>query len=280
MYHTRIDPLMAAMVKKRDADSQKGNFGTLRMLCGSLDMPGAAVLCGLGALRSGVGLLEMTGDRKTVDRLSISLPEAVLMPFGKQSTRVPTAFVCGCGIGRQYDGLLEDILLQTEVPAVLDADCINFFALHKNVLTDMKCKKVITPHPGEMSRLTGIPVTEIQKKREETASEFAKQHGCVTLLKGHETVIASPNGKIHVNKSGCSGLSKGGSGDVLAGVIGSLMAQGGDPFESAVLGAYFHGLASEVLAEDLGEHGVIPSDLPKVIGKLLFCASCTKNHGE
>lgn len=277
---TRIDPNIAKMVKVRRQDSQKGDFGTLLMLCGSRDMPGAAVLCAMGALRSGVGILELLGSRETVERISLSVPEAVLTPFGSENGRVPTAFACGCGIGRQYDGVLEELLPSISVPSVLDADCINFLAKHKDILKRMRCEKIVTPHPGEMSRLTGSTAEDIRSRRQETALEFSKEHGCITLLKGKNTVIAAPDGRVFVNPTGCSALAKGGSGDVLTGVIGSLLAQGYRPFDAAVLGAYFHGLAGDELSLRLGEHGVIPGDLPKMIGRLLFAASCSNRCEE
>lgn len=260
-------------VKVRKQDSSKGDFGTLLMLCGSENMPGAACLCALGALRSGLGLLMMTGSEKTLSRISSSLYEPVYTPLSGPVTRKYDAFVCGCGIGREYDSVLGNILLKNKVPCVLDADCINFLSQHKNILADMECETVITPHPGEMARLTGRSIEEIQKNRTETAREFSKEFGCITLLKGKNTVIADKDGNVFINTSGSSALAKGGSGDVLSGVIGSLLAQGYKPVDAARIGAYVHGLAAERVAEKYGEHGTIPSDLPKEIGLILSEAS-------
>ncbi len=256
-------------IKPRKEDSCKGDFGSLTMLCGCETMTGAAVLSAYGALRSGLGLLHFSGNQETIRRIQGMLLEPVYLPLERIWDKKHTAFLCGCGIGRTYDGILPKILEECKVPAVLDADCINFLAMNIDVLGRMKCEKLLTPHPMEMSRLCGKSVEEIQSNRIQTAKAFAKEHNCILLLKGKNTVIAHPNGRIAVNTSGSSALSKGGSGDVLAGVIASLAAQGYDLFLAARLGAYLHGLAAENLSAKLGKSGVLPSDLPMEIGRLL-----------
>ncbi len=257
------------LIKPRKEDSSKGDFGSLTMLCGCETMTGAAVMSAYGALRSGLGLLHFSGNQETIKRIQCILFEPVFLPLEQIWERKHTAFLCGCGIGRTYDSILPKILEECCVPAVLDADCINFLSKNIDVLGRMKCEKLLTPHPAEMSRLCGKSVSEIQESRTETAMEFAKQQGCVVLLKGKNTVIASPDGRICINTSGSSALAKGGSGDVLAGVIASLAAQGYELYDAARLGAYIHGLAAENLSERLGKCGVLPSDLPMEIGRLL-----------
>lgn len=259
-----------SLIKPRPEDGNKYTFGTLLMLVGSEDMPGAGVLASLGALRSGVGVLCITGRKSVTDIISKSVPEAVCEPFGKQEgKRRHSAFLCGCGLGRTYDEDLEDILTSITLPSVFDADCINYFSKHKDILGRIKCEYIITPHSAEMSRLTGKSIAEIESSREETALSFARDHSCVVLLKGKNTVIASHDGRICINISGNTALSKGGSGDVLTGVIGSLLAQGYCTYDAARLGAYLHGVAAEELSKKLGVHGVIPSDLPAEIGRLM-----------
>ncbi len=264
-----IDEKILKRLLPRAEDSHKGSFGTLSMLCGCEDMPGAAYLAASGALRSGVGFLMAAaeGGLKTV--LQSRLAEPVWISPEALPHPSATAFLCGCGLGRTRDDQLKSILPKIFVPAVYDADCINFFALHKDVLDGLSASFVLTPHPMEFSRLTGIAVERIRQNRESLAAEFAHKHGCVLVLKGHGTVVASPQGEIYVNTSGCNALAKGGSGDVLAGVIASLLAQGHSCLDAACIGVYAHGLAGERLAEKQGMRGVLPSDLPMEIGRIL-----------
>ena len=258
-----------SLIKPRKRDSNKGDFGTLAMLCGSRYMTGAAKLAALGALRSGVGLVKFFGSGEMIDRMQPMLAEPVYADIKDFAEAKYDSFLCGCGIARGYDGILPGILRSCKKPAVLDADCINFLAAHKDLLKEIGKNATLTPHPGEMSRLCGKSIEEIQSDRIRTAAEFAAEYGCVTVLKGYKTVIASPDGRVCVNGTGCSALAKGGSGDVLAGVVGSLAAQGYKPFEAACVGVFMHGLAGDRLAASKGEHGAIPSDLPETIGLLL-----------
>lgn len=257
----------------RPEDSHKGTFGTLVALCGSQKMPGAAYLAACGALRSGVGLLKIAAGPELTRILQTRLAEPVWLDSASlpdpHAMAFATAFLCGCGIGREHDALLSDLLPRITVPAVYDADCINYFSLHKDEMDRLSDSCVLTPHPAEFSRLTGLSVAEIRQNRAEIAASFAKTHGCVLVLKGKNTVVASPDGEIGINTTGSDALAKGGSGDVLAGVIASLLAQGHDCFTAATIGVYAHGLAGERLAERYGAHGALPSDLPEEIGRIL-----------
>ena len=266
---TYTDEKVLKLIKPRKANGSKGDFGCLTTLCGSVNMTGAAALCSMAALRSGLGLLRFAGDDETVKRMQQIIFEPVFISANNIWDYPCTAFLCGCGIGRGYDEILSKTLEKCQVPAVLDADCINFLAKNINVLERVRCEKILTPHPGEMARLCNTTVEEIQSNRIEIAAEFAKKHNCILILKGMNTVIADQNGRVIVNTSGNDSLSTGGSGDVLAGVIASLTAQGYLPLDAAVLGVYIHGLAAERLSERLGKSGVIPSDLPCEIGKIL-----------
>ncbi len=257
------------LIKPRKEDSSKGDFGCLSTLCGCVNMTGAAVLSVLGALRSGVGLVRFAGNYDTVERIQRILFEPIFTSTDKIFDKRTTAFLCGCGIGRVYDRILPEILVNCNTPAILDADCINFLAKHIDILEKMNCEKVLTPHPAEMSRLLGCEVSQIQSNRQEIALEFAQKYNCILVLKGKNTVIADSKGRISVNTSGSNALSKGGSGDVLAGVIASLSAQGYDLYDAARLGVYLHGLAGDNLSEKYGKSGVLPSDLPCEIGRLL-----------
>lgn len=257
------------LIRPRKEDSSKGDFGTLLTLCGCENMTGAAYLSSMAALRSGLGLLRFCGNKETLERIQRILFEPVFLPIESIKDAQSTAFLCGCGIGRVYDDALPEILESRETPCVLDADCIYFLSMHIDVLGRMNCIKILTPHPGEMARLTGKTVAEIQSAREDIAKNFAQEHKCTLVLKGHNTVIASPDGSIHINTSGSSALAKGGSGDVLAGLIASLAAQGYCASEAAKLGVYIHGLAADRLESRLGKSGVLPSDLPAEIGRIL-----------
>ncbi|MBO4453078.1 MAG: NAD(P)H-hydrate dehydratase [Clostridia bacterium] len=261
--------LIDSLIRPRAEETSKGDFGTLCMLCGSRYMTGAALLSATAALRSGVGLLKFIGSDAMIKRMQKFIAEPVFVPIGKADLSACSAFLCGCGIAREYDGYIEPLLSECEKPCVLDADCINFISGHINVLKETHCPVTVTPHPGEMARLTGKTVAQIQNDRVNTAVSFTEEYGCITVLKGHGTVIACPDGRVFVNTTGSSALAKGGSGDVLAGVIASLCAQGYGPADAAVVGVYLHGLAGDMLAERYGKSGVIPSDLPPVIGKLL-----------
>lgn len=267
--YTEIGADILQKLLPRASDSHKGSFGTLCMLCGCEDMPGAAFFAASGALRSGVGLVRIAADSTVRRVLQARLAEPVwLLPSSLPDTR-SDAFLCGCGLGRTRDTFLKTLLPKIRVPAVYDADCINFFAMHKDVMSRLVGEFILTPHEMEFSRLTGLSVEQIRRDRPAHASAFAKAHGCILVLKGHRTVVASPDGRVAVNTSGTHALAKGGSGDVLAGVISSLAAQGHALFDAACIGVYAHGLAGEQLAPRFGARGVLPSDLPLEIGRIL-----------
>ncbi len=267
--YAQLDGTVLKKLRPRPKDSHKGTFGTLLALCGSPQMPGAAYLSACGALRSGVGLLKIAAVPSVARVLQTRLAEPVWTdPLSLPDSKA-TAFLCGCGLGREQDQLLEQLLPQITVPAVYDADCINFLSLHKDRMNRLFHEYILTPHPAEFSRLSGLTTEEIQNNRAETAARFAKTHRCVLVLKGNRTVIASPEGDVRINTTGSDALAKGGSGDVLAGVIASLLAQGHSCFDAAQLGVYAHGLAGDQLTARYGERGVLPSDLPEEIGRIL-----------
>ena len=260
---------LSRYLKERPVNSHKGTFGSLKLLCGSKRYTGAALLCCEGALRSGCGLVKLFADENVILPVRIRLPEVINGPAVDFKNVNADAAVIGCGISDEYENELAQIIEPVDCPCVIDADGINFIAKHINILRKANSSLVLTPHPMEFSRLTGIDVATIQKNRVKYAEEFSKEYGCTLVLKGHNTVIATPNSETVVNTTGNSALAKGGSGDVLAGVIGSLLAQGYDAHTAAVIGVYAHGKAGDLLSQEYGCSGVLPSDLPKVIGKLL-----------
>lgn len=268
---------VAAHLPPRTADSHKGTYGTLLTVCGSYGMAGAALLCARGALRSGVGLLRAAVPQSVYPLLVEAIPEAVFVPVAEQNggfsaDAIPAltdalttadAVVVGCGMGRgeEQAAVVRHLLSHSTVPVILDADGIN--AVTPHILTEetRMAPLILTPHPGEMARLMGISTADVQANRCEVACRLAREANAVVVLKGHHTLIASPDGVVMENPTGNSGMATGGSGDVLAGVIGSLVAQGMPPYEAAVCGVYLHGTAGDLAAAKHSQHGMLPTDL-------------------
>ncbi len=275
-----------AMLPKRDPEGHKGTFGTLGAVTGSARYRGACLLSAEAALRGGIGLLRCFGEKEVCDVLVLRTPEAVCHPikplaamteaeaeaFVSASPRVSAYLIgSGCGQSEGLANLLRALLASDGAPLVLDADALNVLSDRRYallpLLAESKRQALLTPHPLEFARLADKTVEEVQVDRMALARAFAAQYGVTLLLKGKGSLTAAPNGRIAVNPSGNTALSKGGSGDVLAGLVASYVAQGLSPFEAAALGAYLHGRAAETLAITLGEAGVTPSDLPLAIAK-------------
>lgn len=267
------DKSTLSLIPPRRPNSHKGTYGTVAAIVGTKTMSGAAYLSALASLKSGVGLVKLLTDEGAAATLKSMLPEAIVFSTKEESGSLfwksNDAFLLGCGCGRKYDDLFEKLLPSISIPTVIDADGINFLANRIELLQSIKAETLITPHPGEMARLVGKTTEQVNSSRVATAKAFSKSYGTVTLLKGERTVIASPDGRLFVNTSGCSALSKGGSGDVLAGLTASLLAQGVPAFEAACLGAYLHGLAAEVNEIRHGAYATLPSELPQTIGELM-----------
>ena len=263
------ESLVSGLIKKREQFSHKGTFGTLQLFCGSKNMPGAAFLAASGALRCGVGLVYISTDRCVRQTLQTRLSEAVYTD--KRIAQRATAFLSGCGSA--YNAKFIKKLLLQEKPVVIDADSLTYLSKNMHILGGKHCRAIITPHAAEMSRLTGKSVEEIERSeasRAETALDFAKKYSLTVLLKGHRTLIATEDGKLFVNTSGNSGLAKGGSGDVLAGMIGAFAAQGYSAEDSCKIAAWLHGKAAESLTADVfSQHGMLPSDIPSEAAKIL-----------
>ncbi|MBE6681025.1 MAG: NAD(P)H-hydrate dehydratase [Ruminococcaceae bacterium] len=272
------DDYIKTVIPKRSVDSHKGTYGRLLMFCGCQNMTGAAILSAKAALRSGAGLVNIARDKGTIRILQSHLTEPIFSPISENAendllslSEKATAVLTGCGLGTsEYDkNALYSLIKNANCNLIIDADGINLICENTIILKEAKKPPILTPHPLEFSRLLGKTVSEIQQDRINCAKSFAKEYRCVLVLKGAATVIASPDGRLAVNTTGNPGLAKGGSGDVLAGVISSLCAQGLPPFESAVCGVYLHGKAADILKETIGEYGMLPSDLPLEIAKLL-----------
>ncbi len=267
----------AALLPVRQPDGHKGTFGHVLVVAGSLGMSGAAILCARAALRGGAGLVTVACPVSiqsivaTVlsEALTLGLPEedgyvgpdamAVLEP----ALEAATVLAIGPGLGRSQAAseLVEATLERSKVPLVLDADGLFALASHRRWLKRCAGRSVLTPHPGEMARLLDRSAGEIDQDRVETARAFAREHGVVLLLKGRPTAIGRTDGEVFLNETGNTGLAKAGSGDVLTGLIAGLLANGALPEDAAVLGAYVHGAAADLLAEEISERAILATDL-------------------
>lgn len=273
--------------KPVELTSHKGSFGQLLCVCGSMNMPGAAVFAAKGAVLSGAGLVTVAFPKSAYPAISAKLSEPVLMPL--ETTREGTlsafslnsllkkikssnALLIGCGLGLNGDTIkiVKNAIMAAECPLILDADGINAICDDKDIIKNKNI--VLTPHPGEMSRLTGLSVEYIQENRVKIASEFAAQYGVVLVLKGANTVIAAGNGHcVYLNTTGNPGMATGGSGDLLAGIIASFAAQGMTVIDSAKAGVYIHGLSGDAALLKSSYRGLTPTaclkELPAVIAR-------------
>jgi hydroxyethylthiazole kinase-like uncharacterized protein yjeF len=266
------------ILPQRPADSNKGSFGKALCVCGSYGMAGAAMLAASAALRCGAGLVQLALPRSVYSCAASCLWEAVFLPLPETeegrlaSQSVPllldaskraSSCLLGCGIGMDSATVnaVETLLRQIKIPTVLDADGINAVAAHKDILKTVQAPLVLTPHPGEMARLTGMTIAQVQASRPALAAEFAAQYGVVLVLKGHHTVIAAPDGRQWVNPTGNAGMARGGSGDLLAGMIAAFLAQGMDAANAAVLGVWLHGAAGDCCAKKRSQTAMLPHEM-------------------
>ena len=269
---------VAGLLPRRPDNAHKGTMGTLCAVTGSYGFSGAAVLSAKAALRSGVGLLYQVIPESIYPIFASSVHESVCVPVrgSLQGTVAPadtdtilnivrraTAVLIGCGMGNTSAtaAVLRAVVCESGVPVVIDADGINALSKHIDILNERKAELILTPHIKEFSRLSGLSVSEIIDRQEQVARDFSLQRPDITLvLKSHRTVIAR-NGETFRNTAGNSGMAKGGSGDVLAGIIASLAAQGCAPFDAAIAGVSIHAAAGDAAAEKLGKTAMLPSDI-------------------
>lgn len=269
-----------AILPDRDPYAHKGNFGKILLLCGSRGYTGAAALAAQGALRSGAGLVFLGVPESIYAIEAVKLTEAIVFPLpeadGKLSAdAVPEilerlakmdAALIGPGLG-QSEGtfrVVKAVLENFPKPVVVDADGINVLRTHKDILRGRTAPTILTPHEGEFARLGGV----ITEDRAASAQALAGDLGCIVLLKGHETIIT--DGKhTYVNRTGNPGMAVGGSGDVLSGILVSLLGQGIAPLEAAACGAWLHGTAGDLCAGEIGQYGMLPSDMVEALPRLL-----------
>ena len=261
------------LMPARDQGGHKGTFGKVYLLGGSVGYTGAPVLCAGGAVHSGCGLVFL-GVPETVwpiaaARCLCAMPHPLAEQDGRLSAAAETeirrrAATCdagavGCGLGRsEGSDVLVRALLTLEKPLVLDADGINALAGHIDTLSCRRgCVTVLTPHDGELARIGG----DMTAPREAAAAAFAADHGVYLIRKGHRTVAAAPDGRLAVNTTGNDGMAKGGSGDVLTGLLTGLLAQGMEPFDACCAAVWIHGRAGDMAAEEKGRRGMTPADM-------------------
>ena len=263
-------------IPSRPKNSHKGTFGRVLVIGGAPCMSGAAYFSAKAAYRTGAGLVHILTHEDNRIILQSTLPEAILSVHGDQlkiqketvldALEKADVVVIGVGLGQSQGAreLLEIALSHAVVPLVVDADALNLIAKEPTLLDLASAPIIVTPHMAEMARLCDRSTSEIMADKVIYAARFAEQNALICVLKDHETVVANGNSDdtaIYVNKSGNSGMATGGSGDVLTGIIASLIAQGLQPFDAATLGVYIHGLAGDAAADELGEYSVMASDI-------------------
>lgn len=273
------EELLARWLPRRARDSHKGDYGKILLLCGSRGYTGAAALAAMGALRIGAGLVYLGVPESIYAIEAVKLTEPVVLPLPDEGGMLsPEAlepvcgllpkmdavlFGCGSGLGPGPEAVLALALKEFPGPVVLDADGITLLSRNIDLLRGRTGPVLLTPHDGELSRLLPLPM-----ERVEQTVELARRLGAILLRKGHRTLITDGK-RCYVNHTGNPGMATGGSGDVLAGMLVSLLGQGLPPLEAAACAAWLHGRAGDVWAEEIGEYGLLPTDLLDTLPRLL-----------
>ena len=275
------------LLPKREPFSHKGSFGRALLICGSKNMVGCCALATEGALRSGAGLVTLAFPDCLYTALTSRLTENLFLPLSTNkdgcisSDSIKTilkackdsdVIMVGCGLGtsESVKELVKALVIQNEQQLIMDADALNCLSEFNDILLSKKCEILLTPHPGEMSRLCGLSVADIEENRGEIIVDFCKTYKVNVLLKGHETLICNSTAdSLYINKTGNTGLSKGGAGDLLSGIIAGLTpSMKGNLYDSAILGAFVHGMSADLLKNEMSEYSILPSDCAKVLGKV------------
>lgn len=277
---------IAVRLPKRPSDAHKGTFGTAVVIAGSVGLTGAAAMAAEAALRSGAGLsilgipvsLQELMAAKLTEVMTRGLPETESRSFSAKTLKPAlelcekaTAVVLGCGIGTHPETIefVRGLIKSIRKPMIIDADGLNCLACDTSILEGNHGEIIITPHPGEMSRLLGTTTEEIQSNRLDAARKTASRFNCITVLKGARTLIAEPSGRVFINPTGNVGMATGGTGDVLAGTIGGLLAQGLSTLDAAVCGTFIHGKAGDIAALNIGMAGMIAGDVLRALPEAL-----------
>jgi NAD(P)H-hydrate epimerase len=278
---------LAGLLPSRPFASHKGTFGHLVVLAGSVGKTGAAVLACEAGLKAGAGLVTAAVAESLNDILEVKLTEAMSFPLpeaagvravGRRALEPLQAFLAdktalalGPGLGTHPETreVVRELVRTSPLPAVIDADGVNCLKDAPDCLKNAAGPRIITPHPGELARFLGVSPKDIQARRLETAREVAAACRAVVVLKGAQTVVAAPDGRLSLNPTGNPGLASGGTGDVLTGLIGGFLAQRLAPWDAARLGVFLHGLIADALARDLGPRGFVAGDLLKALPQVL-----------
>jgi NAD(P)H-hydrate epimerase len=272
------------LIEPRAADSHKGDFGRVTVVAGSLGKTGAAHLAGLAALRSGAGLVTVATPASCLPIVAAMAPEYMTEPLAERDgalvseavdrvlTMTQDVLACGPGLGRtdEVASFVRLLLERADVPLVLDADAISVMASDPARLAGREDREVIiTPHPGEMARLLGVDIADVQANRLQVALDFATAHRAYVVLKGHRTVIATPEGRVFINPTGNAGMATGGTGDVLTGMIAAWLGQLLDAEAACRLAVFLHGAAGDLAEARHGQAGMTATDLLSCIGEAI-----------
>ncbi len=265
---TLTKSIIKALIKPREASSHKGNYGHALLIAGSKGKMGAAVIAARACVRIGSGLTTLNVPEKERFILQTTVPEAMLMMREDKKYELSnyTAIGIGPGLGTDKNSkdILKHIINKSHLPLVADADALNILAADKNLLNKLPKESILTPHPKEFDRIFGNHKTT--QERISTAIKKAREHNIIIVLKGHQTLMTY-KGEAFFNTTGNAGLAKGGSGDALTGIITAFLAQGYEPFTSAKLGVYFHGLAADITLKDQSMESMLITDVIEYLGK-------------
>lgn len=263
---------------KRAVNASKRDFGHVLVIAGSAGYTGAAYLSSQAAAVTGSGLVTLAVGRSILPILAVKLTEVMVKPFIETKdwslsflaekdllafSEKCNVLAIGPGISQNMEtqNLVRSLVSKVEKPIVLDADGLNACVGHLDVLKKSKAKLVLTPHSGELARLVGCDVKEIEANRKDVALKCASEYNTVLVLKGYQTIVASPAGDFYINETGNVGMATGGTGDVLTGMIASFIGQGIEPFAAAALGVYFHGRAGDLAVKEKGVLSLLATDL-------------------
>ena len=278
------------LIPTRRPNSNKSDYGRVMLVTGSTGMTGSGCLASMAALRSGAGLVYAGVPRSLMHVYGAAITEPIILPLEDGGSGCLTvecaehilehmkrmdAAAIGPGLTASADitRIMEKIISESTIPLVLDADALNAISGNTSILKKLSVDAVVTPHPGEMSRLTGLHINEIQSDRIGTAKNFAEEFGVTVVLKGSRTVIALPDGRVFINPTGNAGMASAGTGDVLTGIIAGLLAQGAGTEDAAAAGVFLHGLAGDAAAAEMGMHGMVAGDVIKYLPQTIKMSS-------